>query len=100
MAAAAKCSCIRGMSAIHGRQKKRPAEAGRVTGGNRYGREALLQPSPIDQAHVSGTQIEISREQRFDLFRLVALIRSLVHFHDSAEFLIRAGSRLTRQNEV
>ena len=77
--------------------KKSPAEAGRITGGNRSG---LLQTSPIDQAHLTGTQIEIAREQRFDFFRLVALIRRLVHFHHSAEFLIRAGRRLTRQNEV
>src|SRR5512145_1708831 len=60
----------------------------------------LLQASPIDQAHVTGTQIEVAREQGFDLFRLVALIRRLVHFHDSAEFLVRAGGCLAGQHEV
>jgi hypothetical protein len=78
-------------------KKKRPAEAGRVTGGNRLG---LLQASPVDQAHVGGTQIEVAREQSFDLLRLLALVRCLIHFHDSAEFLIRAGNCLTHQNEV
>ena len=76
--------------------KKSPAEAGRVTGGNRL----LLQASPIDQAHVTGPQIEVARKQCLDLFRLVALISRLIDFHDSAEFLIRAGRCLTRQHEV
>jgi hypothetical protein len=35
MAAAEKCSCIFGMSAIHGRQKKARPKPGEITGGNR-----------------------------------------------------------------
>ena len=60
----------------------------------------LLQASPIDQAHVTGPQIEVARKQCLDLFRLVALISRLIDFHHSAEFLIRAGRCLARQHEV
>jgi hypothetical protein len=111
--AAEKCSCIFGMSATMAQPKNAPAfsacrpsmaakKSARPKPGESQGETVwgLLQASPVDQAHVTGTQIEVASEQGFDLLRLVTLIRRLINFHDSAEFLIRAGNRLTHQNEV
>ena len=82
------------MTAVKKKARPKPGESQGETV------RVLLQASPIDQAHVTGTQIEVAREQCFDLFRLVALIRRLVHFDDSAEFLVGAGRGLASQHEV
>src|SRR5262249_27578029 len=52
------------------------------------------------QSDVARTQIEIPCKQRFDVLRLVALLRRLIHFHDSAELLIAAFGGFAGQNEV
>ncbi|HJR69961.1 MAG TPA: hypothetical protein VKA43_07965, partial [Gammaproteobacteria bacterium] len=62
--AAEKCSCIFGMPAIHGRQKK-PGRSRAKSQGETV--EELLQSSPIDEPDVARAQIEIAREQRLDL---------------------------------
>jgi hypothetical protein len=63
------------MPAVPGRQKKARPKPGESQGETV---RVLLQASPIDQAHVTGPQIEVAREQCLDLFGLVALIRRLL----------------------
>src|SRR4029078_8514048 len=63
-------------------------------------RLSLLQTRPVDQSDVARTQIEVASEQSFDVLRLVALLGRLIHFHDSADFLITALGSFTGQYEV
>src|SRR5262249_42854931 len=97
--ATSSCECV--IAERKRAAKKARHEAGRVTGGTvKRARLALLQTRPVDQSDVARTQIEVTREQCFDVLRLVALLRRLVHFHDSAELLIAALGGFTGQNEV
>ena len=78
-------------------QKKARPKPGESQG-ETFGR--LLQPCPVEQTYVGGTQVEIPGKQRFDFFRLEAMPGRPIHFHDSAELLILACSGFTGQHEV
>src|SRR5690606_33602843 len=82
--------------------KKKPGvEPGEYHRGNLIELRACrsVQPCPVDEPHLVGAEIEVARQQRLDVLRLIAFGR-LVHLDHAAEFLIASLATLVRQDEL